>query len=209
MIRVITADDHALIRQGLRRVLEKTQDIRVVAEAQDGKELLATLREHPCDVLLLDISMPGPDVMEILHRVLRDFPLIKVLILSMHPEDQQAVRLFKAGALGYVHKSQGLNDLVTAVRRVAAGRRYISERLAERLAEELADGKESAPHHTLSGREYQIFLMLAQGKSNKEIAAELHLSPKTISTYRARILEKMGFANNAQMTYYAIQNRLI
>lgn len=209
MIRVVTADDHPLIRQGLRRILEKTLDIRVVGEARDGVELFRVLKEHTCDVLLLDISMPGPDVLEILERLHREHPETKTLILSMHPAEDHAVRLLKAGALGYVHKSMGLSDLVTAVRRVAQGFRYISERVAEALAKEIADAKEPPPHFRLSGREYQIFLRLAQGQSNKEIAAELHLSPKTISTYRSRILEKLGVTNNAQITYYAIQNRLI
>ncbi len=208
MIRVITADDHVLIRQGLRRVLEKTQDIRVVAEAQDGRELFRKLKEHSCDVILLDISMPGPDVFDILERLRHEAPEIKTLILSMHPEEELAVRLLKAGAMGYVHKSLGLNDLVTAVRRVAMGNRYISERLAGILANEVATGQ-GPPHEKLSSREYQVFLRLAQGKNNKEIASELHLSPKTISTYRSRILEKLGLVNNAQLTYYAIQNRLI
>lgn len=209
MIRVVTADDHPLIRQGIRRVLEKTQDIRVVAEAQDGAEVLRVLKDWACDVLILDISMPGADAVEIISKVGREHPETKILILSMHPEEQQAVRMLKAGALGYLHKSLGLSDLVSAVRRVAAGQRFISERLAHLLSEEIVEGRDSPPHLRLSSREHQIFLMLAQGKSNKEIAAALHLSPKTVSTHRSRILEKMGLSNNAQLTYYAIQYRLI
>lgn len=209
MIHVITADDHNLIRQGVRRILEKTPDIRVAAEAQDGAELLRLLKDHPCDVLLLDISMPGPDAVDIIKRVCRDFPKTKILVLSMYPEEQQAVRMIKAGAAGYVHKSMGLSDLVAAVRRAAAGKRFVSEKLAELLAQELAKGEEGPLHLRLSSREHEVFLMLAQGLSNKEIAHTLNLSPKTISTYRSRILLKMGFSNNAQLTYYAIQNRLI
>ncbi len=209
MIRVITADDHSLIRQGVRRILEKTSDIQVVAEAQDGSELLRVLKERSCDVLLLDISMPGPDAVDIVQKVRRDFPRVKIVILTMHPEEHQAVRMIKAGALGYVHKSMGLSDLVTAVRRAAAGRPFLPEKVAELLAKQVAEGAETLPHLQLSSREHEVFIMLAKGLSNKEIAATLNLSPKTISTYRSRILLKMGYDNNAQLTYYAIQHRLI
>jgi len=209
MILVITADDHALIRQGVKRILEKSSDIRVVAEAQDGQELLKVVDKTPCDILLLDVTMPGMEAEEIMHALTRDFPQIKILILSMHPEEQFALRMLKAGAWGYVNKSMGLHDLVSAVRRVAAGRRFISEALAEQLAEGLVHEDESPNHAVLSERELQIMFLLAQGKRIKEIAEDLYLSPKTVSTHRSRILAKMGMENNAQLTYYAIQNRLI
>ena len=209
MIQVITADDHALIRQGVKRILEKSSDIQVVAEAEDGQELLKVVSKNSCDVLLLDVSMPGMEADELMHILTRDFPQIKILILSMHPEEKFALRMLKAGAWGYVNKSMGLHDLVSAVRRVAEGHRFISQALAEQLAESLTHEEGSPAHANLSEREMQIMCLLAQGKRIKEIAEDLYLSPKTVSTHRSRILAKMGMDNNAQLTYYAIQNRLI
>lgn len=209
MIRVVTADDHALIRQGITRIIDKTADIRVVGEAENGPELLRVIAETPCDVAVIDVSMPDTDVFELLDRLRSRCPDMPVLVLSMHAEDTHAVRLLKAGASGYLCKSTALSDLVTAIRRVHTGKRYVSQWLADELLCRLDGDTPQLPHETLSEREFQVLCHIAAGNTVSEIADDLGLSVKTISTYRARLLEKMQMENNAQLTYYAIQNRLV
>jgi two-component system, NarL family, invasion response regulator UvrY len=209
VIRVVIADDHAVVRRGLAQILAEEPDMKVTGEAQNVHELLAVIRKEPCDVLVLDVSMPGRGGLEILKDVKQDRPKLPVLILSMHPEDQYAVRALKAGAAGYLNKDSAPEELVKAVRKVVGGGRYVSANVAEKLAYDLTSDTGRAPHETLSDREFQVLCMIASGKSVTDIAEELALSVKTVSTYRARILEKMGMRNNAELTHYAIQNRLV
>lgn len=209
MIDVIAADDHALIRKGVVHILSKTVDIRVVDEAEEGRQLLKKLRRRKFDLLLLDISMPGMDIFEIIREIKAIDHELPILVLSMLPEEQLGLQLLKAGVNGYLNKSSELNNLVTAIRQMAAGQKYISAALAEKLADRLGRKGESLGHELLSEREFQVLCLIASGKTVSEIGEQLFLSVKTISTYRSRILEKMGMENNAQLTYYAIQNRLI
>ena len=208
MIRILIADDHAVVRQGLTQILEKSGDIKVVAEYANGTDALNWFRNHDCDVVVLDIAMPGMSGIDMLKQLRKEKPELPVLIISAYPEDQYAVRLIKAGAVGYLNKECAPGEVVDAVRRVASGRRYISPAVVEMLASELntADGK--LPHETLSNREYQIFILLASAKTVAEIADALHLSAKTISTYRSRILEKMHLHNNAELMRYAVDKHL-
>ncbi len=209
MIRVIIADDHAVVREGLRQILLGTSDMVVAGEAANGQELLTKIRGKGIDVVVLDISLPGRSGLEILKDLKRERPKLPVLILSMHSEEQFAVRALKAGASGYLTKESAPEELVKAIRKVVAGGKYISQQLAERLAFDLEKGFEKAPHETLSDREYEVMLMIARGKTVSEIADELSLSVKTVSTYRERILEKMKMKTNAELIRYAIQNRLV
>ncbi|HEY3066360.1 MAG TPA: response regulator transcription factor [Methylomirabilota bacterium] len=209
MIRVLVADDHAIVRRGLKQILTAEPDMSVVGEARDGNEALEFARRHPCDVVVLDVSMPGPSGLEVLKDLKRERPKLPVLVLSIHPEDQLAIRVLKAGGAGYMTKETAPEELVTAVRRVVAGGRYVSSRLAEKMAIALQSDSDKPRHETLSDREYEVMCLIASGKSVSEIAAQLALSVKTISTYRSRILEKMDLPNNAALTHYAIQNRLV
>lgn len=209
MIRVLVADDHPLVRQGVRQTLGETPDIRVAREAVDGHEVLEAVRHRDCDVLLLDITMPGIHGLDVLKQVKRDRPDLPVLVLTMHSEEQFALRSLKAGAAGYLTKEALPAELVRAIRKVHAGGKYVSPTLAERLAQELELGMERAPHERLSDREYQVLCLLARGRSVGEIAAELALSVKTISTFRTRILEKMNLRTNADLIHYAIRHRLV
>jgi len=209
MIDVIAADDHALIRKGVVHILSKTVDIRVVDEAEEGRQLLKKLRRRKFDLLLLDISMPGMDIFEIIREIKAIDQELPILVLSMLPEEQLGLQLLKAGVNGYLNKSSELNNLVTAIRQMAADQKYISAALAEKLADRLGRKGESLGHELLSEREFQVLCLIASGKTVSEIGEQLFLSVKTISTYRSRILEKMGMENSAQLTYYAIQNRLI
>lgn len=209
MIRVLIADDHALMRAGLRGLLEQDREMSVVGEAADGRQLLALLRNSEADVLLLDIGMPGPGALEILRQVGETRPEVRVLIVSMYPEDDVAVRAIEAGAAGYVTKSQSPDELVLAVKRVAAGRKYVSEVLSERLATALQARAKNGDPRRLSPREHQILTLLGSGRSPKEIAAMLSVSPKTISTHRSRMLQKLGLRTNADLVRYVIQNQLV
>ena len=208
MINVMTADDHALIRKGIRHILGKTSDVRVVDEAESGRQLLNKLKDAVPDVLVLDLSMPDMDIFELMRKVKNRAPRMPILVLSMYPEKQYGVQMLKAGAAGYLNKSSGLNDLVAAIRRVYNGKRFISRALAEKLADRLLQEKEGRAHEHLSQREFQVMCLLAGGRTVTEIADQLCLSIKTISTYRRRLLGKMNFVNNAQLTRYAIQNQL-
>ena len=209
MIRVLIVDDHALVRQGLKRILNETGDIAAVGEAANGVDAIKRIREGDCDVILLDISMPGKSGVDTLKQIIAECRGGKVLILSMHPEDQYAVRLMKVGAAGYMTKESAPEELVEAIRKVARGRKYISPTLAELLLSELDSDLDKPAHETLTDREYEIFRLIGSGKTVPEIAVILSLSVKTISTHRAHILDKMKLKNNAELVVYAIRNELI
>jgi DNA-binding NarL/FixJ family response regulator len=209
MIRIFIVDDHSLFRAGVRQILAKQSDLRVVGEAGNGVEAMAGIRERDCDVVLLDLTMPGPGGFEILGDIKRERPHAGVLVLSMHPENQYATRLLKAGAAGYLTKESAAEELIAAIRKVATGGIYVSAHLAEKLASTLQSPEELPPHYELSEREFQVLTQLVRGKKLKEIAYSLCLSEKTITTYRSRILLKLNLRNNAELIHYAIQNKLI
>lgn len=209
MIKVLIADDHLVVRQGVRKILEETSDIVLAGEASTGKELLAKIRAEGWDVVLLDISMPDMNGLLALNELKQEKPDLPILIFTIHSEEQFAIRALKAGAAGYMNKEIPSDDLVKAIRKVAVGGRYVSDDLAEKMAFDLQKEHPERPHETLSNREFQIMRMIASGKSLKEIGDELFLSAKTISTYRARILEKMNMKNNAELTLYASHNMLL
>jgi two-component system, NarL family, invasion response regulator UvrY len=208
MIRVLIADDHAIVRKGFLQIVNETPDMRVVGEASNGQEILEKVRELDCDVLVLDISMPRFSGLESLREIRYLRPDLPVLILSMHSEDQYAIRSLKAGAAGYLNKETAIDELVVAIRKVVSGGKYLSVTAAEKIALEIGNNSEKAPHERLSNREYSVLLMIGSGKSISEIADELSLSVKTVSTYRTRILEKMGLNTNADLIRYVIENDL-
>jgi len=209
MIEVLIADDHTIVREGLKKILAETADIIATGEASNGQEVLSKIRTHRYDVVLLDISLPGRSGLDVLKQIKSEQPKLPILVLSMYPEEQYGVRVLRAGASGYLTKESAPDELIGAIRRVSTGRKYISPSLAERLAYNLGIDSEKQPHETLSDREYEVLCMIAAGKTVKEIANEMSLSVKTISTYRARILEKMNMKTNAELTHYAIQNGLL
>ena len=210
MIRVILCDDHALIRRGIRDTLSDAPDIQVVGEAGDYSELRALLRDAVCDVLVLDINMPGRSGLDVLAALKDDGgTAMKVLICSMYPEDQYAIRALRAGAYGYVNKGGDPQQLVTAVRTVSQGRKFVTPEIAQMLVESLTAPAAEHAHDKLSDREMQTLVMIASGKRLSDIAEELMLSPKTVSVYRARVLEKLGLTNNSEMTVYAIRSGLV
>ncbi len=208
MIRILIADDHAIVRRGLKQIVSEIPDMQVVAEAADGQQALELARLGGVDLVLLDLAMPGRGGMDTLRQLKRELPDIPVLILSIYPEDQYAVRALKDGAAGYLTKESAPDELVSAIRKAAQGRKYVSAGLAEKLAQDLEHADQPL-HQSLSNREYQVMLMLASGKTVGEIAEELSLSVKTISTNRARLLKKMGMKTNAEVTYYAIKRGLV
>ena len=209
MIRVLLADDHAILRRGLAQIISEAGDMQVCAEAETGAQAVKLAREQTPDVVLLDITMPDRNGLDTLKQLKKEKPKLAVLMLSMHPEETYALRAIKAGASGYLNKQSAPALLVTAIRQVAGGRRYISPAVAEALAGTIADGQEQTPHATLSDREYETMRLIASGKTLTEIAAEMHLSVKTVSVYRARLLEKMQLKNNAELTHYALKNQLV
>lgn len=209
MIRILVADDHAVVRQGVKQILAEVKDMTVKDEAQNGSETLKKVTDQDFDVVLLDISMPGRSGLEVLEDIKAQRPKTAVLILSMHPEEQYAVRALKAGASGYLTKASAPQELIGAIRKVAGGGKYVTASLAEKLADELEIDTEKLPHERLSNREHQVMLMLAEGKSVSDVAEELCLSVKTISTYRTRVMSKMGMKKNAELTLYAVHNKLI
>ncbi len=209
MLRILVADDHPIVRRGLRQIIAETSDMVVADEASDGWEVLSKVRATQYDVVLLDISMPGMHGLDIIRQLKDERPTLPVLILSIHPEEQYAVRAFRAGASGYLTKESAPDELVAAIRKVSMGGKYVSSSLAERLASDLENVHEQLPHKTLSDREYQVMCMIASGKTVTKIAEELSLSVKTISTYRSRILDKMKMKSNAELTYYTVKNRLV
>lgn len=209
MIKVLIADDHPIVRQGLKQILAQEPDMTVTAEAQTSQEVLELVGRSQWDVLVLDISMPGRGGLDVLKEVRRQYPKRPVLILSMHPEDQYAIRALRAGASGYLTKESAPDELVAAIRKIVRGGKYIGPHLAERLAIEIEAPGDKLPHERLSDREYQVLVLIASGKTVGQIADELSLSVKTVSTYRARVLEKMNMKTNAELTHYAIENKLV
>lgn len=209
MITVVIADDHAIVRDGLRMVLEATGNIAVVGEAENGAETLKLLQRTSPDVLLLDIAMPGLNGFDVVQRLNQKADRQPVLILSMYPEEQYTLRFFKTGAAGYLAKDSASTQLVNAVRIVAAGRKYISPEVAMLLAENLSGEHEQAPHERLSDREYQVMCHIGSGKTVSQIAEQMSLSVRTISTYRSRILAKMRMSTNAELTHYSIKHGLV
>ncbi|MBB3280116.1 response regulator transcription factor [Mitsuaria sp. TWR114] len=213
MIKVILCDDHALIRRGIRDTLSDAPDIEVVGEAGDYGELRSLMRSLPvdkqCDVLVLDINMPGRSGLDVLHVLKDEGTTTRVLIVSMYPEDQYAIRALRAGAFGYVNKGGDPQLLVQAVRTVAQGRKYVTPEIAQMLVESLTAPAPEQAHQKLSDRELQTLVMIASGKRLSDIAEELMLSPKTVSVYRARVLEKLALSNNSELTVYAIRNGLV
>ncbi|HPC02948.1 MAG TPA: response regulator transcription factor [Syntrophales bacterium] len=208
-IRILIADDHPIVRAGFKQVLSETPDMQVTDEAGNGQEAMACVRKKKLDVVLLDISMPGRSGLEVLKELKDEKPKLPVLILSMYPEEQYAIRALRAGASGYLTKASAPNELISAIRKVAEGGKYVSATLGERLTEFLGSDMTRPPHELLSDREYQVMLMIASGKTVSSIAEDLCLSVKTISTYRTHILEKMRMKNNAEITFYAVRNGLV
>jgi len=209
MIKILIADDHLVVREGLKQILSATLDIRVVAEASDGMEVLKKARAIDFDVIVLDISMPGKNGLEVLNDLKNEKPGTGILILSIHPEERFALRVLKAGASGYLTKESAAGELIQAIRHVASGKRYITKALAEKLAFGLIEDRGRPLHEQLSEREYQVMVMIGQGKSLKDIAKDLFISMKTVSTYRTRILEKMKMAANAEIIRYCIEHGLV
>jgi DNA-binding NarL/FixJ family response regulator len=209
MINILIADDHAVVRKGLRQILTETPDLRVLDEAVDGEDVLEKVKKKSYDVIVLDISMPGMSGIDVLKRLNMEYPQLPVLVLSIYSEDQYALRVLKSGASGYLTKESAPGELVSAIRKVAKGGKYVSAYLAEKLAFGLTTPAKVNPLEHLSDREMQVLCMIASGKTISEIAKEISLSVKTISTYRRRILTKMKLKNNAELTHYAIRNNLI
>ena len=207
-MRVLIADDHAVVRQGLKQILELDRAAEVVAEAKNGNEALQLARKVEWDLAIIDYSMPGRSGLDLIKDIKREYPKRPVLILSMHPEELHATRVLKAGGAGYINKESASEELLTAIRKVMNGGRYVSAALAERFAFELAPETQRPPHETLSDREYRVMWLLACGKPINQIAKEMFLSPNTVSTYRARILKKLQVMNNAQLVQYAIKHQL-
>ncbi len=208
-IRVIIADDHAVVRKGLVQVISETDDISVIGQAENGNELLEKIRALNLDVVVMDIGMPEKSGWDVMIQLKTECPNLPVIILSVFPEEDYAVKFFQAGASGYLNKTAAPELLVEAIRKVAGGGRFISPDLAEKLAFELGEDRKKLAHESLSPREFQVFCLIASGKTVKEISKELSLSVPTISTYRARILEKMDLKSNAQLTHYAFKNKLL
>lgn len=209
MINVVLCDDHAMIRRGVRDTLSEHVDIRVTGESGNYAELRETLRNVACDVLVLDLNLPGRSGLEALADLQTSHPQIKTLVVSMFSEDQYAIRCLKAGAQGYLNKAGDPNAIVEGVRVIAQGRKYVTAAVSDMLVEHLSNPGAQAPHTKLSERELQTLLKIASGKKLSEIAEDLMLSPKTISVYRARLLEKLGLGNNAELAVYAIRNGLV
>jgi len=209
MIRALITDDHAVVRRGLKELLTDSRKIEVLGEASNAREAMDQVRTGRWDVVILDINLPDRNGLDLLRDVKREKPDLPVLILSVCSEDQFAVRALRSGAAGYLTKASAPAQLVDAVEKVAGGGRYISPAVAERLAILVGSDREGMPHESLSEREYQVTRMLASGKTVSQIAAEMNLSVKTISTYRSRVLDKMGMRTNAELTYYAVRNQLV
>ena len=208
-MRILIADDHPVVRHGLKQILATDSDMMVVGEAKNGNEAMELARRLEWDVAVLDYSMPGRSGLELLAEIKREFPQRPVLVLSMHPEELHARRVLKAGGAGYMNKESAGEELAAAIRKVVTGGKYVSAALAERLAVELAPEAQRPPHETLSDREYRVMWMLASGKPINRIAKEMFLSPSTVSTYRVRILRKLGLGSNAELVQYAVKHQLI
>lgn len=208
IIRILIADDHPMFREGLRRILAGCPDINVADEASNGQEVFEKVWNNEYDMVLLDIAMPGIPGLEVLKRLKNEKPKLPVLVLSMYPEEQYAVRVIKAGASGYLTKESASEELISAIRRISEGRKYITSSIAERLADNVEHTAENPLHDTLSDREFEVYRMIVAGKTTTQMAEELFLSVKTISTYRYRILEKMQMKTNAELIHYAIKHNM-
>lgn len=209
MIRVLIADDHALIREGLTKIFEREKDIEVVAEAKDAHEAIAFCRDLELDVAVIDVNMPGPGGLDALQNILRHKPDLPVLMLSVLPERNFAVRMLRGGAAGFVSKESAAEDIVEAVRRVAEGSKYVSPAAADSLAKELVRGSKAEPHAALSNREFQVLRMIASGLGTRVISEKLNLSVNTIATYRRRILQKIGLKSDVELARYALEHELL
>jgi len=208
-IRVLIADDHAIVRQGFKQIFSETEDLVVAGEADDGAEALQLARQQEWDVFLLDVTMPNRNGIDTLKQLKKEFPRLPVLILSMHPEEQYAVRAIKAGASGYLTKQSAPEQLVTAIRQVARGKKYVSASVAEQLVNAITSDSEKPLHEQLTDREFQVFKLIAAGKPLTTIADELNLAVATISTFRTRIVEKTGLRSNAEMIRYGLEHGLV
>ena len=208
-VRLLIADDHAVVRQGIRQILADAPELEIVAEASNGLEALELMRSTGVDVVILDLSMPGLSGLETVKKIKQDCPRVPILVLSMHPEEQYAVRVMRSGAAGYLTKDSAPEELVAAVRSIAHGHKYVTSTLAEQLALELERGSDRPPHEALSDREYQVMLLMAEGLRGQDIAERLTLSVKTVSTYRARLLHKMNMSTNAELIRYALREGLV
>jgi DNA-binding NarL/FixJ family response regulator len=209
MIRIVIADDHTIMREGLKRILEDVEDIEIAGEAVDGFEALAQVRQGGFDLLLLDLSMPGRSGVDLIRQIRDEAPKLPILILTMHEEEQYAVRAIRAGAHGYLTKESAGTQLVSAIRKVASGRPYISIEVAEQLALNIMTPSEDLPHKHLSNREFEVFSLLVSGKSITEIAELLHLSAKTVSTHKTRLMQKMNMNSLSEMVQYAVAHQLL
>jgi two-component system invasion response regulator UvrY len=208
MLKILLADDHAVVRHGVKQILDAAFPQSVFGEAQNGRELLALVRNEKWDIVVLDLTMQGGSGLDVLKQIKHDHPQLPVLILSMYPEEQYAVRAIKAGAAGYLNKEGAPEELVTALQKIFEGGQYISSSVADELVQHMRQADDRPLHEQLSDREYQVLCMIASGKEVKQISMDLSLSAKTISTYRARLLEKMNMQTNAELTHYAVQNGL-
>lgn len=209
MVRIIIADDHPIVRRGMAEIISQESDLKVIGEAGNVSEAIALLAKQPIDVLLLDLNMPGKSGLEAIGELRRQFKNLLILVMSAYPEEQFAKRVLRAGASGYLSKDAAPDQLVTAVRKVAQGQRFVTPAIAEQLAADLGGESSSKPHESLSDREMQVLLNIALGKSTSEIADAFSISPKTVSTYRTRILQKLRLRSNADLTRYALEHRLI
>jgi DNA-binding NarL/FixJ family response regulator len=208
-IRLLVADDHSVVRRGIRQIVEEYPDLRIASEASNGAEVIELVRGGSCDALILDLNMPGPSGLEILRMVKSVSPQLPILVLSMHAQEQYASRLFKAGASGYLQKESAPEELVCAIRKICTGERYFRAGQAEELIQQMDQPLDQAPHESLSNREFEVLRRIASGKTVSQIAEALQLSVKTVSTYRTRLLDKMRMKTNAELTHYAIKNRLV
>jgi len=208
-VKILVADDHAIVRAGIKQILTSINDISIIDEASEGSEVLKKASSEYYDIIVLDISLPDMNGLDILKKLKVEQPDLHVLILSIHSEEQYAVRVLKAGASGYLTKASAPEELIKAIMKIVGGEKYVSEALAEKLAKNLEGKSKNLPHELLSDREFQIMRMIAQGKTIKEIAGELYISDKTVSTYRARLLLKMGMKNNSELTHYVTINGLL
>jgi DNA-binding NarL/FixJ family response regulator len=208
MIRIVIADDHAIVREGLKRIVSEVSEMRVVGEAGEGGQVMQLVRELDFDILVLDLSMPGRSGMELIKLIRSEKPKLRILVLSMHHELQYAVRAIKSGASGYLTKESAPSQLEQAIRKIAAGGAYVTAEVAEQLALGAMPGSETHPHESLSDREFEVFRMLATGVSVTDIAAQLKLSVKTVSTHKANLMQKMGLQNSSELIRYAIKHGL-
>ena len=209
MLKIFIADDHTLIREGLGKIINKEVDMTLVGEAKDADELMKLIYQKECDILILDINMPDRSGLDLLNDIMSVKPALKVLILSMYPEDNFGIRAFKSGASGYISKGGSAEELIKAIRMISEGRKYISQYFAEKIVDNIAASDKRPIHELLSNREFQIFSLLAEGKTSTKIAEELYISLSTVNTHRHRILEKMNMNSNAELIHYAVKNRLI